>query len=171
MILALDFDGVLHPVSSRTEPKFCRLDLLEEWLGGRPAVRVVISSSWREVHPLDELASFFPESLRPRIIGAAPVYEKLFGQQGSRSPSEIAATRYQRQVEIERWLADNGATEGQWAALDDDSNLFEPACKHLVLCDPKIGLTNAHLGQLDAMLRDERPDGQVARAPMPGDKR
>lgn len=173
MILALDFDGVMHPVNNRTEPTFCRLNLLEEWLHARPAVRLLISSSWREVHPLDELASFFPEGLQLRIVGVTPVYEKMFGQQWSRSPSDIAATRYQRQVEIERWLADNGATEEPWAALDDDPNLFEPDCTHLVLCDPTVGLTEAHLEQLDAMLCDEwlNGDGEVSRASMPGGKR
>jgi len=29
MILALDFDGVLHPVKKMTEPMFCPLELLE----------------------------------------------------------------------------------------------------------------------------------------------
>ena len=45
MILALDFDGVLHPVNTTTEPKFCRLELLEDWLRGRLEVDVLISSS------------------------------------------------------------------------------------------------------------------------------
>jgi hypothetical protein len=61
LILFLDVDGVLHPEGPSREPKFCRLPLLEEWLRGRPGVEVVISSSWREVHPFEELVSFFAE--------------------------------------------------------------------------------------------------------------
>ena len=151
-ILALDFDGVLHPLNCGVEAKLCRLCLLEEWLRGRPQVRVLISSSWREAYRLDELASFFSEDLQNRIAGVTPVYEKLFGQQWARSAANIAATRYQRQVEIERWLADTGATDERWAAVDDDSSLFEPGCKHLVVCDSTVGLTAEHLEQLDALL-------------------
>lgn len=36
--LALDFDGVLHPAKSWTEPKFCRLEMLEAWLREHPDV-------------------------------------------------------------------------------------------------------------------------------------
>jgi hypothetical protein len=41
LILALDFDGGMHPVDGGTESRFCRLDLLEDWLRGRPSVRVL----------------------------------------------------------------------------------------------------------------------------------
>ncbi len=57
IIFALDFDCVMRPGDSGTESKFCRLDLLKAWLRGRPSVGVLISSSWREVHALDELVA------------------------------------------------------------------------------------------------------------------
>lgn len=172
MILALDFGGVMHPVSSRTGLKFCRLSLVEDWLWARPGVQVLISSSWRDLHPLDELVSFFSEKVQPRIVGVAPVYERLSGQHCSRSFSDTAAARYPRQVEIALWLAGNDVMERRWVALDDDPTLFEPSCAHLVLCDPKVGLTKVDLEQLDSIL-GERPsgDGEVSFASMPRDKR
>ena len=58
MLPFLDFDGVLHPDRSSVDLYFCRLTLLEPWLRKRPQIEVVISSSWREAHPLDELREF-----------------------------------------------------------------------------------------------------------------
>jgi hypothetical protein len=37
IVLALDFDGVTHPVNSGTELKFFWLDQFEAWLRGRPS--------------------------------------------------------------------------------------------------------------------------------------
>jgi hypothetical protein len=154
IILALDFDGVMHPVNTGTESKFCHLDLLEAWLRGRPSVRVLISSSWREEHPLDELVSFFSEDLQRRIAGVTPVYEKVIGQQWVCSNEDVATTQYRRQVEIERWIADSGATVETWVALDDEPSLFAPRCPNLVVCDPRVGLTERHLAMLDGLLFD-----------------
>ena len=159
ILLALDFDGVLHPINSRTESMFCRLDLLEAWLRLRPAIKVVITSSWREVHPFDELVSFFSQDLQHRIAGVTPVYEKLFGKRGARSSEEIAATQYRRKVEIERWMTDSGGSFDAWGALDDDPSLFAPGCPNLVICDPAIGLTEEHLAKLDELLFDAVWDG------------
>ena len=150
MILALDFDGVLHPVNSQTEPKFCRLHLLESWLRAWPGVDVVISSSWREVHPLDLLQSFFAEDLRKRVIGATPLAHTLLGPAWSRSEAERAVAIGERQYEIEQWMATHRATEA-WVALDDDRSLFREDCRRIVLCDSIVGLTTEHLLRLDKL--------------------
>lgn len=173
MILALDFDGVLHPVNTRTEPKFCRLHLLEEWLRNRPLVDVLISSSWREAHSLNLLQSFFADDLQARVIGVTPHAHHLLGPSRSRSEAERAVAIGERQYEIEQWIADSGGPARSWAALDDDALLFRPDCQRLVLCASEIGLTEVQLEQLDLMLCEERPDGDgtVPRASKPSDKR
>lgn len=154
MILGLDFDGVLHPVSSATEPKFCRLELLEGWLRTHPSVDVVITSSWREVHPLDELRSFFGEELQSRILGTTPVDAlQLFGLGGKRTPEEAPVAHYERQVEFEAWLKARNCRK-PWMVLDDDAQLFEPNHPRLVLCDPNTGLTMERLEQLHALASD-----------------
>lgn len=66
MFSFLDFDGTKHPVKSLTEPKFCRLELFENWLRKWSCIEVVISSSWREQHPIDEMQSYFSEDLQAR---------------------------------------------------------------------------------------------------------
>ena len=70
MILFLDFDGVLHPVRSNIDDIFCRTPLLDQFLiHEMPEWRIVLSTSWREPHSMDELLDFIPESLHHRILG------------------------------------------------------------------------------------------------------
>lgn len=153
MILGLDFDGVMHPVSSTTEPKFCRLELLEAWLRAHPSVDVVITSSWRQVHPLHEMRSYFAEDLQSRILGATPLAHRLVGRGWTRTPEEAGATCYERQAELEAWLRE-AKRHDPWIALDDDLQLFEPRLARLVLCDSNTGLTLERLAQLHALASD-----------------
>jgi hypothetical protein len=135
MLLFLDFDGVLHPDRATVDLYFCQLALLEPWLRQRPQIDVVISSSWREAHPLDELREFFSEDLRPRVVSATPVIRNNKGE---------------REAEILCWLRDNGHTGRPWAALDDQAFLFNPNCSSLILCCGTIGLSQAELDRLDS---------------------
>ena len=73
-ILFLDFDGVTHPDPCDAGQHFTRLPLIEEVLRPYPACKIVISSSWRAVHPLDEMRTFFADDMRPRVIGVTPEY-------------------------------------------------------------------------------------------------
>lgn len=50
-----------------------------------------------------------------------------------------------RQIEIEKWLADNDGGAQPWVAFDDDESLFEQSCFNLVLCDPAAGLSTTTL--------------------------
>lgn len=152
-VLALDVDGVMHPLNAGTDSLFCRLGLFEAWLRQRPDVSVVISSSWREAHPLDEMRSFFSVDVQPRVVGMTPVLQKQLALEQHGSPQEIAVMRYQRQAEIERWLIDAGRQHEDWVALDDDASLFAPAQLNLVLTDPSVGLTTQTLALVDAVFR------------------
>lgn len=153
MLLFLDFDGTLHPEQpsrrANADYYFCRLPQLEGWLRLRPGVEVVISSSWREVHPLDELVGYFSEDLRSRVVGCTPVYKRDSWQQYDGEPPPV---RFPREVEVLRWLAGSGAPWREWAALDDQAWLYKPLNPRLVLCDPSVGLTAGELARLDTVL-------------------
>jgi hypothetical protein len=148
VILGLDFDGVLHPMNDAAAGRFCRLPLLEAWLREHYGVDVVITSSWREAHPLDELRSHFAEDVRQRVVGVTPLAHRLFGPAWSRSPAEHAKARYVRQAELEAWLLEAGRDSESWLALDDDPELFEPECPNLVVCASEVGLTEERLEAL-----------------------
>ena len=149
MILFLDFDGVLHPDRSPVDKLFCRLGLLQEWLRRRPGVDVVISSSWREAHPLDELRSFFDDDMQSRIVGVTP---NLKVGDWAQVDGEFPPTRFGRQLEVLQWLRTSSEPWRPWAALDDQAWMFRPLEPRLVVCDPAIGLASENLAAVDRIL-------------------
>jgi hypothetical protein len=140
-ILFLDFDGVLHPVGGGVK-QFSQLPLLEALLRepGFEGVRVVVSSTWREVHPLKRLQQFFPADLRERVIGVTPVLDEYDSE-------------HERYEEIRAWL-DGHPEFARWAALDDDIEGF-PAHhrKRAMFTDPETGLKAGDLDGLRLLLR------------------
>ena len=70
MILFLDFDGVLHPVRATIDQFFCHAPLLDTYLQRHHAdAKIVLSTSWREPHSIEELLDFLPDTLHHRILG------------------------------------------------------------------------------------------------------
>jgi hypothetical protein len=154
VILFLDFDGVLHPEDSRDEPLFCRLPLLEAWLRERPSVDVVISSTWREIPGLEGLLGFFAPDIRRRVIGVTPVYHRMHALDWGQTSGHPEPPRHKRHVECLRWMHDSSKPTRVWAALDDDASLFDPSCRNLVMCDRRVGLSQAQLDELDRRLQE-----------------
>lgn len=152
-ILFLDFDGVLHPDRASVDRFFCHLELLEKWLRDRPDVEVVISSSWREAHPIEELRGFFSEDVRPRILGATP---NLKHDDWEQYDCEVPPTRFERELEVTRWLAESDEPWRPWAALDDQAWLYKPFNSRIVLCDREVGLTQCELDLVDLVLAGQR---------------
>ena len=72
MVLFLDFDGVVHPDGAEIDRFFGCAPLIETVLLEFESVQVIISSSWREVHPLKEIREFFAPDIAARIVGATP---------------------------------------------------------------------------------------------------
>ena len=124
MLLFLDFDGVLHPALGSRASEFCRRPQLEAVLRGAPGVRIVVSSTWREVFGLAELRSRFSADIAARIVGATPV---LPGRS--------------RHAEIMDYLQRHARHDTQWVALDDTPEAFPRGCPYLIRCDPRSGLT------------------------------
>lgn len=149
MILFLDFDGVLHPISSRIvrreagtliieqdpagEPLFCRVPLLAAVLRDFPEVRIVLSTSWTRYVPNAALLEPL-EDLADRVIGSLSPYER--------------GTRYDRaKTFIEPF-------EGEpWIALEDDRRNF-PETAPVVWTDSSTGLTIRDLALLRMRLAE-----------------
>jgi hypothetical protein len=147
MILGLDFDGVLHPLNNAALGRFCRLPLLEAWLRQRPGVEVVVTSSWPRTIRWTRCATSSLRTCGRGLVGVTPLAHRLFGPAWSRTPEERAQARYVRQADLEAWM--RGACHpGPWVALDDNPELYEPGCPHLVVCDPEVGLTDERLQEL-----------------------
>ncbi|MYN45996.1 hypothetical protein GTP23_13150 [Pseudoduganella sp. FT93W] len=145
MILFLDFDGVLHPdITYGDSALLCKLPVLEDVLRRRPAVQVVVSSTWREKRSLLELQSLFSADIAPRIIDLTPAWREV------QSDEDFGA--YVRQAEIESWLRTTGRVWESWVAIDDQPHLFRPFCKNLLAINPATGLTEADAKVLELRL-------------------
>lgn len=128
-VVFLDFDGVLHPAGlpPYDEPPasfvstgfFGWLPALVQVLRPHPDVAIVVHSTWRYTHDVDELRLLLG-TLRPRVVGATP-----------RGP------RYES---IEWWLHANPLFVSH-RILDDDAREFPtPPPPELILCDPTTGV-------------------------------
>lgn len=149
VVLFLDFDGVLHSLDSRTGELFACRPLLEEVLREFPEVRIVISSSWREIHPLEDLRSRFSDDIRARIVGTTPIL-----------PFRDDVPHRQR--ECLAWLRAN-APDAPWLAIDDVAALFEADDERILLCESDVGFCpelvpdlRARLARLVAQARRQR---------------
>ena len=126
--LFLDFDGVLHPtvLSRFDEPPeslatvfFGWLPALVDVLRTYPDVAIVVHSTWRYTHDVDELKLLLG-ALGPQVVGATP-----------RGP------RYES---IEWWLQMNPSFADH-RILDDDASEFPtPPPPELILCNPTTGV-------------------------------
>jgi hypothetical protein len=143
-IVFLDFDGVLHPDGGRE--RFSRLPAFSDWLRSRPQVYVVISSTWRALHPWNELVGLFDADIQPRVVGATQLYSKIDPE------PEPRWLLYKREAECRHWIMSNALATQPWAALDDMPSLFSPFCPQLVVCDSKVGFAEDQAAELDRRL-------------------
>ena len=127
--LFLDFDGVLHPTTIEADIEadeivvgtglFGWLPALVSALRTQPDVSVVVHSTWRYTHDIDELRDVLGV-LGSRVVGATP--------RGPRFES------------IQWWLHMNPQF-GSYRMLDDDAREFPtPPPPELILCDPRTGV-------------------------------
>jgi hypothetical protein len=127
--LFIDFDGVLHPTTTGLDvsnaaivrtPLFGWLPVLAQALKPHPDVALVISSTWRYTHSLEELRDML-DDLGPRVIGATP--------RGARYESILA------------WLSLNPNVVSH-RILDDDPREFpNPAPAELILSRGSTGIS------------------------------
>lgn len=129
IICFVDYDGVTHHFysQSRRDPElngfFVYLPRLEKVLRDYPEVMVVISSEWRNHHPLDELRSYWSEDMRDRIIGTTFLEPRT---------ENLIPGRRQRQVED--FLKVRGLADARWFALDDEWEHYRQDA-NVVRCD------------------------------------
>ena len=129
-LLFIDFDGVLHRGTSGT---FRQLPLLEAWLRSQPHVGVVISSTWRWAHTLEELRDFFSPDVATQVIGVTP-------------------TLRTRELEILAWRQAAQLEALPFAVLDDEPALFSPGWPPLLAIDGRVAITDQDLHALTLRL-------------------
>lgn len=158
-ILFLDFDGVTHPDPCEVDQLFTRLPLIENVLRDFEGCSIVISSSWREHHPLDEMREFFSEDIQSRVIGITPQYPVT-----RPAVSGEVALGFHRHWECEKWLQSkqvwlpqNRRMHSPWIAIDDRHEWFSPQCPNLLLTATRTGFDVKDASRLCAMLKERLP--------------
>lgn len=147
MILYLDFDGVLHPdevyiVKGKVVLKaegalFMWAERLAEALADRPAVRVVLSTSWVREVGFRKAKAALPEKIQERVIGSTFQTRMAGGWNTDSGDDWRGKTRYQQIASDLR----RRAAGQKWVAVDDDvEGWAESAQGNLVQTDPARGL-------------------------------
>jgi hypothetical protein len=115
VILFLDFDGVTHhyfPISGVNDSEntyFYFLRNIESVIrdfNTNLDIKIVISSSWRKRHTLEEMKQHFSEDIKEKVISSTPIIDE-----------------YKRFEEISLWIKENNFS-GEWFALDDVDAIF-----------------------------------------------
>lgn len=132
MLIFLDFDGVLHrefipgstPGRVRVNThQFTHLANFEAVVRDFPDIDIVISSTWRINHSLNELRSYFSDDIATRIIDVTPVLP--------------TRTVDRRELEIKQWLVHAGRSGERYLAIDDCSRLFSNEFDALFFVNPE----------------------------------
>ena len=140
VLIFLDIDGVLRRIGSP-------LDVLDADCLGRfeavvrahPAVRIVISSSWRLVYGLDAIRARFAPDIGARIIGHTPWLEDR--RQASRADEVLA------------YLASLNEMP-RWVALDDQPEVYADRglVDYVIPLDGEMGFDAVAAARLGAVL-------------------
>ena len=147
-ILFLDFDGVTHPDPCESRNFFSQLPLIEGVIRSHPGLSIVISSSWRFEHSLDELRGYFSADLRASIVGVNPVVTRTNDE--GWIPRELLS--HHREWECKKWLRQNGMEDIHWIAIDDVPQWFLPEGEHLLVTDSKTGIQPGQIAILEGMI-------------------
>lgn len=147
MILFLDFDGVLHPLTAEGTELFSCLPKLWTLLRRHPEIEVVFSTAWRERLSLAIMTKYVTqgggEDLVPsRFIGATP------------HDIDHDANCESRLTECLSWLSENGRELEPWIAVDDMGILFgrRPA-PNIYLVNPDHGLRDHDIAGISALIK------------------
>ena len=139
ILLFLDFDGVLHPLHSPIDKHFTNLKFFEESIRQYSNISIVISSSWRHHHTMDEIQAFFTVDIQRRIIDSTRHVE-----------ISRATNRYE---EIIDYLKHTNQTQFFWIAIDDARNEFPKDLENLVFCKPHLGFNDEAANALNAIIK------------------
>lgn len=154
-IIFLDIDGVLNSMQYfiRTEEErkgivlTPKRDTVKFWSAmfdpdavkllniaiEKSGAKVVLSSSWRNCHPLSEIRGFLK-------------HHGFIGEIIDKTPQRAPAPPYRRGNEIQAWLTEHPEVE-KFVIIDDDSDM-EHLKPHLVQTKNEFGIQEEHVVQM-----------------------
>jgi hypothetical protein len=127
----IDPDEDLQKLSTQCMEKF------EALIRQYKSVKIVISSSWREIFSLDTIKSSFPKDIAEKIVGVTPIKE-----------NPVQHYRYQ---EILDYLQQEKLIGIRWVAIDDVVAHF-PNTAPVIITDPFEGFNEETAQVLERFL-------------------
>lgn len=145
-IVFLDFDGVLHPEGCAERFHAMHAPLLAQVIE-RCNAKVVVSSTWRRTRNVSALRKSVGDRLGNLIVGSTGDF---FRMNVSELPEKLHA--FHRHTECVAWMRKYHASPETWVAMDDRPFLFYPFTPNIVACNPRTGLDQAVLIELEQKL-------------------
>jgi hypothetical protein len=141
-LMYLDYDGLLHNENVRIGPDgepflqaperyrlFQHVDLLQELLAPYPAVQIVLSTTWAARFGIERAASYLPDGLRRRVVGATAWDHGIEVFLRLPRPEQIAQDLARRRP-------------AAWLAVDDDLRDWPDWMRpHVVFSHPYEGIS------------------------------
>lgn len=152
--LFVDYDGTLHRghalldhngdvLLDSGQPLFEYAPLLAEMLGPYPDVQIVLTTSWLDTLPLDQVVSYLPAALARRVVGTTRGIKARFGYLMDGSARTYVIRSYVFEKRLKNWLALDDSVYGAFHLSTD----FLDLSQHLVLLDAQRGIGDAQVQQ------------------------
>ncbi|MCA8229565.1 HAD domain-containing protein [Burkholderia vietnamiensis] len=152
--LFVDYDGPLHRghavldaggnvLLDSGQPLFEYAPLLAEMLEPYPNVQLVLTTSWLDTLPLDQVVSYLPAALARRVVGTTRGIKVRFGYLMDGSARTYVIRSYVFEKRLKNWLALDDSVYGAFHLSTD----FLDLSPHLVLLDAQRGIGDAQAQQ------------------------
>lgn len=152
--LFVDYDGTLHRghavldadgnvLLDSGQPLFEYAPLLAEMLEPYPDVQIVLTTSWLDTLPLDQVVSYLPAALARRVVGTTCGIKARFGYLMDGSARTYIIRSYVFAKRLKNWLAIDDSVFGAFHLSTD----FLDLSSHLVLLDAQRGIGDAQVQQ------------------------
>lgn len=136
-VIFLDFDGVINSTTfmMRIDGHKGHEKISEEMVGRvnriieETGAEVVVSSTWRKLHDLDELQKFLDKN-------------GFVGELMDKTPPNFGMT--ERGDIIQLWLDEHPFVE-EFVVIDDDTDMTAIPDENFINTDTTVGITNEHV--------------------------
>jgi hypothetical protein len=148
--LFVDYDGTLHrghavlgkngEVSLDSgQPLFEYAPLLAQMLEPYPSVQIVLTTSWLDTLPFEQVISYLPSELARRVVDTTQRIKPRFGYLKDGSARTYVIRSYVVGKRLKNWLAIDDSLYGAFHLGTDMLDLSP----HLVLLDSQRGIADA----------------------------